>query len=224
MKINLLLVVFVAYFSSLNAQQLFLEVSSGYNLTAYDQLRYNEAEGFVPIRARIAGGHEYVQLGVELERNITHPTFQFSDITSGDLFNEEFVTSYYGAFIRGNISSLPAYRFGLVLSAGAGRYSTSLNTYSLPDEKPIDDPVEYEPMFGFNGRVGISAPIYTLLHWEIGYQFNYVKRDAMPSFNLEEYNAVFHSFQIGLSLNLVFGNVAKKCRRVISTGGGRRGY
>ena len=219
----LLLTCLLTSFSS-QAQQLFFEVSSGYNLTAYDLLKYNEAEGFVPIRARLAGGLEHVQVGIEYEENITHPTFQFTDPVSNSLTADEFVNSYYGAFIRANISSLPAYRFGLVLSGGMGRYNTTFNNYDLPDEKPLAAPIVYEPMLGFNGRVGISAPIYTFLHWEIGYQFNYVKREAMPLLGLEEYDALFHSFQIGLSMNLVFGNVAKKCRRVISSGGGKRGW
>jgi len=70
---------------------------------------------------------------------------------------------------------------------------------------------------GFNAGLGISAPIYTILHWEIGYQFNFVDRDEQMTRAIPDYKAYYHSFQMGLSLNLVFGNVAKKCRRVITS-------
>ena len=59
----------------LSAQQLFFELSSGYNITAYEGSDYSDGVGFVPIRARLAGGFEHVQLGVEYNRDLTQPEF-----------------------------------------------------------------------------------------------------------------------------------------------------
>ena len=129
---------------------------------------------------------------------------------------EEFEETYYGGFLRVNTSSLPAYRFGLIIKAGAGYYNTKRMLYALPSEVLENgSTIDYGKKLGFNAGLGISAPIYTLLHWEIGYQFNAVQRDEMT---LPEHKGYYHSFQMGLSLNLVFGNVAKRCRRVIHSG------
>ncbi len=222
MKKALLLTLISAFALNINAQQLFFEVFSGYNLTAYDAKDYNEQQGYVPIGARLAGGLEHVQLGVEYRQNITDAEFLILDETTGDEIRKDiFNESYYGGFIRANISSLPAYRFGLILKAGAGYYNTKREAFSLPTDA-IDRLLshEYDKTLGFNGGIGISAPIYTFLHWEIGYQFNYVQRDAVETldFQIEKHNGFYHSFQMGLSMNLVFGNTAKRCRRVISSG------
>ncbi|MEM9819481.1 MAG: hypothetical protein AAF985_00355 [Bacteroidota bacterium] len=203
----------------LHGQQLFFEGFSGYNRTAYNLSEYNSAQGYVPLGFRIAGGFERIQLGAEYRRQITNPAFTFTNPTNGEDFRrEEFVETYYGALLRANISSLPAYRFGLVLKAGAGFYNTTRQLYALPEEIIIsDETFEYDRRLGFNAGIGVSAPIYTLLHWEIGYQFNFVDRDEQLTRAIPEYQAYYHSFQMGLSLNLVFGNVAKKCRRVITS-------
>jgi len=201
------------------SQQLFVEAFSGYNLTAYDLQEYDPT-GYVPIGFRVAGGHEHVQLGVEYRQNITNPEFTFE---GGDplvpILREEFEETYIGGFIRGNLSSLPAYRFGLVLKAGAGYYNTKRSVYDLPsDVLQREATFEYDKKLGYNVGIGISAPIWTLLHWEIGYQFNAVERDEVMAQSIPGYKAYYHSFQMGLSLNMVFGNTAKKCRRVISSG------
>ena len=194
-----------------------LEVFSGVNATAYDQQSYNETQWYVPIGVRIAGGHEHVQVGFEYRQNITHPSF--------DIFSQrhEFEETYKGLFLRGNFSSLPAYRFGLVLRAGAGYYESTQNHYVLPGEV-LNEKIEFERQLGYNASIGVSSPIYTILHWEIGYQFNYVNRPEDSLFPEKTYNASYHSFQMGLSLNLVFGNTAKKCRRVISGNRSKKGW
>lgn len=199
---------------SVYSQQLMFEVFSGVNATAYDLPEYEETQWYVPIGLRLAGGHEHVQLGVEYRQNITHPAFEY------DTHREEFDETYQGIFLRGNISSLPAYRFGLILRAGAGYYETSQNYYLLPNEA-LENEINYDRQLGYNFSIGVSSPIYTILHWEIGYQFNYVDRPENGVFN-KTYNAAYHSFQLGLSVNLVFGNTAKKCHRVISTPRSRR--
>ncbi len=208
------------FFYNIQAQQLFFEVFSGYNLTAYDHPTYNDTQGYVPIGARIAGGLENVQVGLEYRQNITDAEFEIlNDVTQEPEALHVFNEDYYGVFLRGNISSLPAYRFGLILKAGAGYYNARRDVYSVPNDV-LDNEIsfDYARTLGFNGGIGISAPIYTLLHWELGYQFNYIERPEYffdGGSSVAPHKGIYHSFQLGLSLNLVFGNTAKKCRRVI---------
>lgn len=196
-----------------NAQQLFFETFSGYNITAYEELEENQ--GYVPLGFRLAGGLEHVQIGGEYRRNITNPAFQVLDSP----IRTEFEETYYGALLRGNVSTLPAYRFGLILKAGAGYYNGKKLTYEN-DQLITENTIEFDKAFGWNAGLGISAPIASLVHWEIGYQYNSVKRDALLG-GTSKQNLSYHSFQVGLSLNLVFGNTAKRCRRVISSKRGR---
>jgi len=222
MKKLLTFTLLLCTYLSLEAQQLFAEVYSGYSRTAYELESFNTPAGFVPIGIRLAGGLEHVQLGVEYNQNITNPAFiSVDDLTSRET-RTEFVKSYYGGLLRINASSLPAYRFGVVFKLGAGKYNLARELFDNPGETQLADPIEYDPIWGFKGGVGISSPIYTLLHWEIGYQFNFVKWDEFNA--IPAYNGYYHSFEAGLSFNMVFGNVAKKCRRVISSGGGKRGW
>jgi len=221
-----LLLIFLSF--EMNAQQLFFEVSSGYNLTAYEGSTYSSAAGYVPIRARLAGGFEHIQLGAEYSTDLTTPEFNLTDPASGVLLGrQEFENSYYGLFLRGNLSSLPAYRFGVVLSAGAGFYNTEPRQFNLLEEVTNkEDFLNIDQAIGYNFRIGISSPIYTNLHWEIGYQFNYVDYDKDVNGILldQAFQPYYHSFQAGLSLNLVFGNVEKKCRRVISGNRSKKGW
>lgn len=221
MKKLFLLSILTVLVHSLIAQQLYVDAFSGYNITAYqDAPEYSEGVGFVPIGGRIGGGLEHVQLGIEYQQQISSPVFNFFDDTGAGTFNEEFTTRYYGGFIRGNLSSLPAYRFGVILLAGLGQYETEAVRTNLTTN--VVETIEYEPTLGYNFKIGISSPIYTILHWEFGYQINIVDRpENLP---LASHNAIHHSFQAGLSLNFVFGNVAKKCRRVIDTGSRGRGW
>lgn len=211
-QLMLVLTVFVCL--QANGQQLFFETFSGYNMTAYENVGDGN-EGYVPLGFRLAGGLEHVQIGGEYRRNITNPSFQVGDSP----FKTEFEETYYGALLRGNVSTLPAYRFGLIIKAGAGYYQGKEMTF----ENNIlisENTIEFDKTFGWNAGLGISAPIAGLVHWEIGYQFNSVKRDIPGSIS-EKLNMSYHSFQMGLSLNLVFGNTAKRCRRVISSKRGR---
>ncbi|MEO1628514.1 MAG: hypothetical protein AAFV25_25430 [Bacteroidota bacterium] len=191
-------------------QQLFFEAFSGYNLTNYNLEGFDDQEGYIPLGFRLAGGFEHIQFGAEYHRDITNATFDQGD------FKTEFTNEYYGGLVRANFSSLPAYRFGLVLKAGAGLYNTSRQRLSVPASDPIGEAVEYDPQFGFNAGIGFSSPIHTIVHWEMGYMFHYVKFDPLQA-GAPGYDGFYHSFQAGFSINLVFGNVAKACRSVIKT-------
>ncbi len=195
-------------------QQLFFEAYSGYNLTAYDGMTYNESKGYIPIGFKIAGGHEHVQIGIDYRQHITNPTYELG-AGGVDLATYDFEETFYGAFLRGNLSTLPAYRFGLIGSVGAGYYAPTFNSYAGEGTDNKINSTPYEKKLGYNFYLGISAPIYAQLHWEIGYQLNMVDH----VFNGEVVNAGnYHSIHVGLSGNLVFGNTEKKCRRVIKKG------
>ena len=225
MKGLLTLITVLLLYSVLPAQQVFLEVFSGYNFTAYDLEEFNQAEGYVPIGLRLAGGFEKIQLGAEFHQNISNPSFVFSDAAGTDVLRTEFVNTYKGGFVRVNFSSLPAYRFGLILKAGAGLYETERKSYSLPSDFLVPSDLNYEPTIGFNGGIGISAPIYTLLHWEIGYMYHMIKWDAATGApQTTSYKGHYHSIQLGLSLNLVFGKVRAKCRRLVKGDRSSRGW
>ena len=112
-----------------------------------------------------------------------------------------------------------------VFDSGIGGLSVANAIYDLLPAESLSEPIiEYEPKIGFNAGIGFSAPIYTLLHWEIGYMFNYIKWDAQSAANLPAYDGYHHSIQVGLSLNLVFGKVAAKCRRLIKSDRSNRGF
>jgi len=193
------------------SQQLFFEAYSAYNLTAYDGTTFNESQGYIPIGFKVAGGHEHVQIGFDYRQNITNPTFELGETPGVGTITNEFDEKYYGAFLRGNLSSLPAYRFGLIGSVGAGYYTPTF----ISSQGESSNSVEYDRKLGYNFYLGISAPIYAQLHWEIGYQLNLV--DHVLDGNVINAGN-YHSIHVGLSGNLVFGNTEKKCRRVIKKG------
>ncbi len=210
-QLTLILAVFACL--QVNAQQLFFEAFSGYNMTTYEDFG-NSNEGYVPLGFRLAGGLEHVQIGGEYRRNISNPGFQLGD----NPVRTEIEETYYGALLRGNVSTLPAYRFGLIIKAGAGYYNGKRLIYEN-EVLLTGSTLEFDKTFGWNAGLGISAPIASLIHWEIGYQFNSVNREISGIGS--KVNMSYHSFQMGLSLNLVFGNTAKRCRRVISSKRGR---
>lgn len=217
MKKLIFLLAFVSTSYGLFGQQLFFEAYSAYNLTAYDSELYADSKGFFPLGFKIAGGHHYVQAGFDYRQHLTNPKFEIGD--NPLLYRRhEFKETYYGAFIRGNVSSLPAYRFGLIMSVGGGYYQpTRLVFDSKNATDPIDE-LEYDKKWGYNFYIGVSAPIYAQLHWELGYQYNLVERQDLLEKNVAGYAANYHMIHVGLSGNFVFGNTAKHCRRVISSG------
>ena len=211
MKNLLILSIFLVTGLSLNAQQLFVEAYSGYHLTDYDAEAYSESVGYFPIGFKVAGGHEHVQIGLDYRQHLTNPEFELLNGAAKDDFKE----TYYGAFIRGNISTLPAYRFGLILSAGMGYYVPTAQSYLAESSTPVST-FEYDKKLGYNFYIGVSAPIYAQLHWELGYQYNMYDRVNGPA-GVPDYAGNYHAIHVGLSGNFVFGNTEKRCRRVIIT-------
>jgi hypothetical protein len=202
------------------SQQLFVEAYSGYNLTAYDRDIYSESSSYFPLGFKLGGGFEHVQLGLEYRQHITDPEFEVESdqVKTRHSFDE----TYYGAFVRGNISSLPAYRFGLILGAGAGYYQPVFRTLPPGDDDTPLRTVDYDKNLGYNFYIGISAPIYAQLHWEIGYNYNLVQRQEILAEKLPKYNSSYHMIHLGLSGNFVFGNTEKRCRQVITSSRRRR--
>ena len=215
--------------TKVEAQQLFFEAYSGYQLTMYDEKAYDDPKGYIPIGFKVAGGHEHVQGGLEWRRHITNPEFNADSLGSimipgtSSPAAADFEETFYGAFIRGNISSLPAYRFGLVASVGAGFYQPKQNFYLTTANIESGTPdleLDYDRKLGYNFYVGFSVPIYAQFHWELGYQLNMV--DHVLDGAVQRAGN-YQSIHVGFSGNLVFGNTEKRCRRVISTSGrGRR--
>lgn len=187
------------------SQNLMLEVFSGANVTAYSPEEFNDAATYFPIGFRIAGGLPNVQLGGEFHTDLTNASFETTDVL-GIKATDEFENSYYGGFIRANISPNPAYAFGIVLKAGAGIYNVTENVL-IGDEELTS--LEFDGQLGFNGGIGFSLPIAEKLHLEAGYVFNFVKREA-DIVGFENYDAYHHSFQIGFSYNFLFGQSAKR--------------
>lgn len=220
MKKLTLTLLFAATFSFAFSQQVFFEAYSGYQLTKYDDEGYDSSQGYIPIGFKIAGGHEHVQLGFDYRQHITNPEFEgLSFPGTGVAAVSDFKETFYGAFIRGNLSTLPAYRFGLIGSVGAGYYNPTQNFYLTSDNAQAGTPdlkLDYDRKLGYNFYLGISAPIYAQFHWELGYQLNMVDHVLDGEFSRA---GNYHSIHVGFSGNLVFGNTEKRCRRVITSSG-----
>ncbi|MFK7806462.1 MAG: hypothetical protein AB8F74_01550 [Saprospiraceae bacterium] len=206
--------------TTLSAQQLIVEAFSAYNLTAYDNDNLNQGSYF-PLGLRVAGGHEYVQLGLEYRQSITSPELEFKDNPRRALQHDE---RYYGALVRVNISSLPVYRAGLVLKGGAGFYNYEERQIET-DNNLILNKNELGRQLGYNAGAGLSLPIYGMFHLEIGWQYNMVGRDAYVDEGLAmpEYDANYHSFQFGFSTNFMFGKKSVECKNRKHRKRGRHG-
>ena len=213
------------------SQQFHLEIYSGYNIPNYDHPEYkieNYSEsGSSPIGVRIAAGHEYAQLGFEYRQNLSDPTFTFDKLPD---VSTSFKETYYGGFLRVNISSLPVYRTGIIIKGGAGYYNYEQEIKIANDVMTY----KFDKKLGFHGGIGVSAPIYTNLHLELGYSYHFVDRDEMKleGFNnfpgSEGYKAGYHAIQAGLSINLMLttkGRVACQNKRHRKKGKhGREGW
>ena len=195
--------------TSISAQQLMAEVFSAYNMTAYDSDVLDKGSYF-PLGLRVAGGHEYVQLGLEYRQNITNPELNVQDFPEAQVQYEE---SYYGALLRVNLSSLPVYRAGLVLKGGAGYYNYNQKLYDQTNNKLVDEH-KFDKKLGYNAGAGLSLPIYGMFHLELGWQYNIVGRDkfALEDLLIPEYQGNYHSFQFGFSTNWMFGKKSIECR------------
>lgn len=200
----------------LQAQQLYVEILSGLNRTAYETDFYPDPQTYIPLGVRIAGGAEHIQLGAELHTNLSNPSFVMANRT------EEHFETYYGAFIRGKLAKYPAMGFGLVLRAGAGFHS-----FETKYQNFVIDKLKYDPVLGFNGGVGVSIPFFKAILFELGYTYHYAERqemDDVPGIIQLAYNSSYHAFQAGLSLNLVFGKRARDYRHLRENWKWRNGW
>lgn len=208
------LIVFLLTFTvctSLSAQQLIIEAFSAYNLTAYDNDNL-ERGAYFPLGLRVAGGHEYVQLGLEYRQSITSPEMELKELPTTAFQLDE---TYYGALVRINLSSLPVYRAGFVIKGGAGYYNYTQRLVETTSSLILDEH-KFDKILGFNAGAGLSLPIYGMFHLEIGWQYNIVGRDQRLIEGFEglspAYDANYHSFQFGFSTNFMFGKKAIGCK------------
>lgn len=197
------------------SQNLHLYSWSGYNRTAYSLSNLNSTESFLSYGGRLAFGLEKFQIGAEYETHLTHPSFITTDQDNNPLRKDQISNTYYGALFRFNSAKVPAYRLGLILKLGAGLHETKHIIYDLPDDIILDEIIYPDKYLGVNASIGISAPIYRYFHWELHYQFDYSKRPRAGG--LEEYNALHHSLQLGISLNFVFGEAARRSKKVLES-------
>lgn len=216
-KLPLLLVLSILT-CSISAQQLFFEAFSGMNRTAYDSEYFSSQDWYAPIGLRIAGGAERFQIGGEYHRSLGQATFNYEDDS-----RSEFKSSYYGGFLRANLGRYPAFGFGVILRVGAGMYTAEQAIFESSNDSESFVTYEYDPHLGFNGGIGFSIPLADAFHFDIGYTYNYVERPELDK-TLPSYTAHFHSIQAGFSLNLVFGDAARRNKRLKSNWKWRRGW
>jgi len=206
------LVFLLSFCFSLNAQHLLLEVFSSDNFTAYSLPELSQKQNFWTFGGRIAGGFRHLQFGLEYEDQLSDPSFRVDSLRRTEAIQSNFI----GGLVRLKISSLPAYRFGLVFKAGAGIYNTQKvsKTFSNP---PDEQRVDYGNLLGFNAGIGLSSPLFQNLQWGLHYQFNYVHRPSLQAGQetLPKYNAIHHSIQASLSLNFVFGKALEHAKQII---------
>ncbi len=208
MTIKLLtILIWTFYSTSLFSQQLYLEILGAANRTAYNQQRYTTADDYYSYGGRLAAGADHFQLGVEYQTNYTNPVFSTS------LVSEEFKDTYYGAFLRTNISRFPAMRFGLVLRAGAGMYTSDWIT-KVPPGSPVSLTESYSAHLGFNAGAGFSIPLFRATMLQMGYTYYRINRPQLDAAGIPEFQANIHAIQAGLSLNFVFGKRAERYREI----------
>ncbi|MDF1867562.1 MAG: hypothetical protein P1U70_22280 [Saprospiraceae bacterium] len=203
----------------LNAQHLHFSSYSGLNRTSYNLENYQTNQTYYSYGGRLAMGHENFQFGLEFETNLTNPIFSISDNLGNDIRKDEFSNTFYGALIRWNTSEVHAYRLGLVISIGGGFNDSKFESFSLPDNISIETKDYSKKYLGANASLGFSGPIRNVIHWELHYQFNFNQVPELDT-SLEvipKFEAIHHSIQIGLSINLVFGEAAIRSKEIINS-------
>jgi hypothetical protein len=198
---------FFSLLATLPAQHLYLEAFTGLNKSDYKNPQYLTKASNLNVGARLAAGTDHFQIGAEYNTNLTRPTLDVSDngVTTGtDTYSE----NYIGGFLRTKISKFPAQRFGLVLMAGGGVYTSSVEVQRT-GAPGSPQQFDYKQYPGFNGSVGFSIPVSRRIMLELAYSYHLVTRPELPPY-LPEYNASYHCFSAGASLNLVFGKRAQE--------------
>lgn len=205
MKKVLLTIIFFSSLSALMAQQFYVETFLGLSKSNYDNPSYLLRQNHLNAGARLAVGADHFQVGAEYSTNLTDPTFDVDEMGT-KIGTDTYSETYSGGFIRTKISKFPAQRFGLVLMAGGGVYTTTaqVKRLSVPDAS-----LSYKKYPGLNAGMGFSIPTFRYVMLELAYSYHFVKRPELPPY-LPKYNASSHCFSAGLSLNLVFGKRAKE--------------
>lgn len=185
------------------AQQLLLEGFGAWNRTNYSLPEFSTPTSFFSYGGRLGVGADRLQLGAEYRSNLTNA--KFNENAKSTSFEETF----YGGFVRTKISRYPAMRFGLVLRAGAGVHQTK----AIFESGALEVSEKYDPILGFNGGVGFSIPTFSNTMLELGYTYNYLSRPALKSDGvtlISKHDGSYHMISLGLSLNFVFGETAKR--------------
>ncbi len=158
---------------------------------------------------RFAVGADHLQIGVEYNQHLTDPNWVIKEATTGAELGEHIInTTYYGLFLRSKISKYPARRFGVTLMAGSGFFDTN-RTSNVPGDLAS---LQYDSTLGFTGGIGVSAPLVKMVMLEFGYHYYFVGYKETEE--LAELNGGFHSVQLGVSFNFVFGKRAEKYKAI----------
>ncbi len=192
--------------ATITAQHLVIEGFSGINTTKYD-FAYTNNDRYLNFGGRIAGGFHKLQIGLEYFQDLTSPTLTL------DAFGEDAIsTQFMGLFFRSKLCRYPAARFGLVVRGGVGIYDSELTFTEANSGQQFT--YTYDRYYGANGGVGFSFPFGKYAMIETSYNVYYSKRPEISNLR-QAYKATFHSIQVGLSYNFVFGAIKDKYESII---------
>lgn len=196
--------------ASVQAQYVYADIFGALQTTRYD-FPYDGDVRYLSYGARLAAGWHKLQLGVEYQQQLSDPTLDLgvNNLPFGtDTYDEQF----FGFFLRSKLARYPAARSGVVLMAGAGVYDTQVTFEEAAGTLKVAH--AYDKYIGLNGGLGLSFPIGKFVMLETAYRIYYAERPAIPNFR-DSYTATYHSVQLGLSYNLVFGSVRDRYEEIL---------
>lgn len=205
--IGLWLIPLFGWTQNFHAQLFFGGIRSGYKAAVFTPNPTGLSLG-----GRLAVGFDHVQLGVESEALSLDLTRSGTDLDT--IYG--IASSYRGLLVRANFSSVPAYRLGVVTKIGFGQFADTFEQQINGESISIDYP---ERIWGGNVGLGLSGRILKTFHWEFMYQLGYHKRPALAveQWRIEAHQAWEHTFQFGLSINLVVGRAKRKADAIWDT-------
>ena len=208
---QLFFLIFIVLSFTAAGQQLYIEGFTARQRTNFDTSPYQDKKiWYSPLGIRLAGGADKIQIGGEFRFNLKDPTWTIKDsITEETLGSHKFISSYYGALVRVKFSRYPARRLGITIMIGAG--FTNMERQSTISTELAS--VSYDRTPTYNGNIGVSIPTGGPLMVELGYSYFLI--DFSEKQELAAMAGSFHSFHLGLSYNLVFGERALEYDKIL---------
>ena len=209
-KVLITLIAIIALPSLVSAQNLIVEGFSGINTTKYGS-PYTSNTRYLNFGGRLAGGMHKLQLGVEYSQDLISPQLDL-EFNGAPFGTDEITSTYMGIFLRSKLCRYPAARFGLVLRAGAGIYDSKLTFTDAVAGQQLN--YNYDQYYGANGGIGFSFPFGKFAMIETSYNVYYSKRPEIPNLR-QSYTSTYHSLQVGISYNFIFGKIKSKYEDII---------